>query len=239
MPPVASTTALAREEMEAARARGRSRARRRCAPPSSSRVHERRLHVDVDALVDAVILERADHLEAGAVADVREARVAMAAEVALQDAAVLRAVEERAPRLELADAGRALPSRAAPPCASCSGTGRRAWCRRSAPARLSRSSTLASAAAMPPSAITVCALPSSDLQTSPTDTPPADALDRARAGPRRPRRRSGRRDRGSGTRRSDDPPVVPTRPCEHEADVESAKAHHDEARPCPAHVTPG
>ena len=30
--------------------------------------------------------------------------------------------------------------------------------------QLSRSSTLASAAAMPPSAITVCALPSSDLQ---------------------------------------------------------------------------
>src|SRR5205814_3366180 len=41
--------------------------------------------------------------------------------------------------------------------------------------QLSRSSTLARAAAMPPSAITVCALPSSDLQTSPTDTPAADA----------------------------------------------------------------
>ena len=37
--------------------------------------------------------------------------------------------------------------------------------------QLSRSSTLASAAAMPPSAMTVCALPSSDLQTRPTDTP--------------------------------------------------------------------
>ena len=37
--------------------------------------------------------------------------------------------------------------------------------------QLSRSSTLASAAAMPPSAITVCALPSSDLQMRPTETP--------------------------------------------------------------------
>ena len=35
----------------------------------------------------------------------------------------------------------------------------------------SRSSTLASAAAIPPSAITVCAFPSSDLQTRPTETP--------------------------------------------------------------------
>ena len=58
----------------------------------------------VDALVDAVILQRADHLETGAVADVREARIAMAAEVALQDAAVLRAIEHGAPGLELADA---------------------------------------------------------------------------------------------------------------------------------------
>ena len=41
--------------------------------------------------------------------------------------------------------------------------------------QLSRSSTLASEAATPPSAITVCALPSNDLQTSPTDTPCAAA----------------------------------------------------------------
>src|ERR1700760_2646133 len=41
--------------------------------------------------------------------------------------------------------------------------------------QLSRSSTLASAAAIPPSAITVCALPRSDLHTRPTETPPAEA----------------------------------------------------------------
>ena len=44
--------------------------------------------------------------------------------------------------------------------------------------QLSRSSTLASAAAMPPSAITVCALPSSDLQTRPTETPAGGGFDR-------------------------------------------------------------
>src|SRR5437667_185966 len=47
--------------------------------------------------------------------------------------------------------------------------------------QLSRSSTLASAAAIPPSAITVWAFPRSDLQTSPTDTPAADASIAARS----------------------------------------------------------
>ena len=51
-----------------------------------------------------MLLERADHLEAGAVTDVREARVLVAAEVALEDLAVLRAIEEGAPLLELVDA---------------------------------------------------------------------------------------------------------------------------------------
>ena len=46
--------------------------------------------------------------------------------------------------------------------------------------QLSRSSTLPIAAAMPPSAITVCALPSSDLQTRPTLTPCAAASIAAR-----------------------------------------------------------
>ena len=50
------------------------------------------------------MLEGPDHLEAGAVADVGEAGVAVAAEVALQDPAVRRAVEERPPLLELEDA---------------------------------------------------------------------------------------------------------------------------------------
>ena len=47
--------------------------------------------------------------------------------------------------------------------------------------QLSRSSTLARAAAMPPSAITVCALPRSDLQIKPTLTPAAEASMAARS----------------------------------------------------------
>ena len=62
------------------------------------------LHVDFHAGVDAVILKRADHLEAGAVADVGQARIAMAAEVALQNPAIFGAVEERAPCLQFAHA---------------------------------------------------------------------------------------------------------------------------------------
>ena len=43
--------------------------------------------------------------------------------------------------------------------------------------QLSRSSTLARAAAMPPSAMTVWALPRSDLHTRPTDTPGRGSFD--------------------------------------------------------------
>jgi len=48
-----------------------------------------------------VVLERADHLQASAVAHVGQTRVAVAAEVPLKDEAILGAVEERAPALEL------------------------------------------------------------------------------------------------------------------------------------------
>ena len=60
------------------------------------------LHVDVDALVHAVVLQGADHFQAGAIAHVREARIFMAAEISLQNAAVFRAIEYRAPCLEFA-----------------------------------------------------------------------------------------------------------------------------------------
>ena len=56
-------------------------------------------------LVDAVILQGADELEAGAITDVREARVPMATEVALADEAFLGAIEDGAPVFELAHAG--------------------------------------------------------------------------------------------------------------------------------------
>ena len=62
--------------------------------------------MNIDALMDAVILQGADHLEARAVAHVRQPRIAMAAEIALQNAAVLGAIEHRAPGFELAHARR-------------------------------------------------------------------------------------------------------------------------------------
>ena len=68
------------------------------------RLEDGALHVDFHAAVDAVVLQGADHFEAGAVADVGEARIAVAAEVALEDAAVFGAVEERAPGFEFAHA---------------------------------------------------------------------------------------------------------------------------------------
>ena len=56
-------------------------------------------HVHVDALVDAVILQRADQLQAGAVAHVCQARKLVATEVALQNAPLAGAIEQRPPRL--------------------------------------------------------------------------------------------------------------------------------------------
>ena len=64
------------------------------------------LHVDVDAAMDALILQRANQLEAGAIADVREPGIAVTAEIALQDLPVSRPIEHRAPCFELADAVR-------------------------------------------------------------------------------------------------------------------------------------
>src|SRR5580704_18596125 len=55
------------------------------------------LGMHLDALMHSMILQRADHLEAGAVAHVRQARIAVPAEIALEDAAILGPVEDRAP----------------------------------------------------------------------------------------------------------------------------------------------
>ena len=89
--PEAAALALVAERADDARAVGQQR-------------DDGELHVDVEAAMDAVILERADHLEAGAIADVRQARILVPAEIALEDPAVRGAVEDRAPRLELAHA---------------------------------------------------------------------------------------------------------------------------------------
>ena len=57
---------------------------------------------------DDLLLQRADDLQAGAVADVGEPRVGVPAEVALADLSVLGAVEERPVGLQLPDAVRGL-----------------------------------------------------------------------------------------------------------------------------------
>src|SRR5581483_5204867 len=64
----------------------------------------RMLHEDVQSEMDAMVLERANHLQPGAVAHVRESRVAMSTKIPLQNAAVLGAVKQRAPSFEFAHA---------------------------------------------------------------------------------------------------------------------------------------
>jgi hypothetical protein len=51
-----------------------------------------------------MVLQRANHLQAGAVPDMRQAGVAMAAEVSLQDSPILGAIEHRAPGFQFAHA---------------------------------------------------------------------------------------------------------------------------------------
>src|SRR5947199_148654 len=65
--------------------------------------HNRAFHVHIEPGMHGLVLEDADHLQAGAVADVREAAVGVPAEWTLIDAPVRRSVEQRAPRLELAN----------------------------------------------------------------------------------------------------------------------------------------
>src|SRR4051812_23992906 len=47
------------------------------------------LHVNLDAFMDAVVLQGANHLEPGPIADMRESRIFVTAEVPLQDASVV------------------------------------------------------------------------------------------------------------------------------------------------------
>ncbi len=68
----------------------------------------RALHEDLEPRVHALVLERADHLEPGPVPHVGETLPRVAAERALEDAPVGRAVEERSPLLQLAHTIRGL-----------------------------------------------------------------------------------------------------------------------------------
>src|SRR5204863_8299956 len=65
-----------------------------------------KLHVYIDSLMYPVVLQSADHLEAGPIAHVRESRIFVAAEVPLQNATILRAIEHCTPGLELTHTSR-------------------------------------------------------------------------------------------------------------------------------------
>ena len=131
MPPVASTTAGAREQHElagrSAVAEGARDPARRVAQQLRDRALREDLQLPVRAAVptlvvllqrDDLLLQRTNQLQAGAVADVRQPRVLVAAEVALADLAVDRAVEQRPVGLELPDPVRRLLWRAARPSAT-------------------------------------------------------------------------------------------------------------------------
>ena len=62
------------------------------------------LHVHIDPLMNAVILQRANHFQPGAIADMREPRIFVAAKISLQNPAVLCAIENCAPGFEFAHA---------------------------------------------------------------------------------------------------------------------------------------
>src|SRR5450755_3461768 len=47
--------------------------------------HNANLHVHIDALMDAVILQCANHFQAGAIPDVRKSRIFVAAKISLQN----------------------------------------------------------------------------------------------------------------------------------------------------------
>ncbi|CAB4781282.1 unannotated protein [freshwater metagenome] len=64
------------------------------------------LHEHVGAHRDNLLLQRTDEFQTGAVTDVGQTGVAVTTEVTLQDLAVLGAVKESAPLLELPDAVR-------------------------------------------------------------------------------------------------------------------------------------
>ena len=116
IPPVASTTAGASKTTNAPALAPVAEGPGDPAVVALEQPGDRALGEDLDPrlgvarLADVLLLQRhdlllqgADQLEAGAVADVGEPRVLVAAEVALADPAVLGAVEQRAPGLELPD----------------------------------------------------------------------------------------------------------------------------------------
>ena len=85
------------------------RQRSGCAAILGEDAEDGALHVHVDALVDAVVLEGADHLQAGPISHVSQAGILVTPEVALENPAIGGPVEERSPRLQLPNPIRGLP----------------------------------------------------------------------------------------------------------------------------------
>ena len=54
--------------------------------------------------MNAVVLQRPNHFQTGPIADVRQPRIFVTTEIALENPAVFRAIEDRAPRFQFADA---------------------------------------------------------------------------------------------------------------------------------------
>src|SRR5688572_4245175 len=103
--------------------------------------------------------------------------------------------------------------------------------------QLSRSSTLAMAAAAPPSAMTVCALPNNDLQTRPTRAPSAAASIAARSpAPPAPMTRTSCSTRSYSAILEE--PQVSENARGTQADVHVRQRDAEEAEPGPVHVLP-
>src|SRR4051812_41931642 len=105
--------------------------------------------------------------------------------------------------------------------------------------QLSRSSLCAIAAAIPPSAMTVWALPSSDLQIRPTDTPPAAAASMAALRPAPPAPMTITSWLVTGRSLAmlilEKSPIRPD-PHRAEADVQIRESHRNQAAPGKEHV---
>src|SRR5204862_3398700 len=77
--------------------------RARHTPAIHEEARDRTLHVHVKAHLDAAVLQRADHLQPGAVADVAQALESVSAKSALQDSPIFGAIKKRSPLFQFAD----------------------------------------------------------------------------------------------------------------------------------------
>src|SRR6266496_6775970 len=58
--------------------------------------YDANLHVNLDSLMHAMILQRANHFQTGAIPNVRQTRIFVSAKIALKNATIFCAIEHRA-----------------------------------------------------------------------------------------------------------------------------------------------